>query len=414
MGAARAVAFKKALIALLTLPVLAAIALGGLSLVMSLPNDQILENLTEKPEILTARRASNGRVIDADTECIGASIGLYTSEKAKGLSPLERAVLAESLYGCEPLLRWAETGATNASRDYFRYWHGHLLISRPLLSVLPYNDVRGLMFVLCLGATGVFLWRIGTDFSPRLALAFAIPLVILNSLGFWVVVTKAVSWMLLILAPLALSRRTGAELPFLIFFGIGVFTAMFDFLTIPAAILALSLTVWGLYEVRQSREFAVRHLIFLSSFWFVGYVGFWLAKIAIAAHMLGPEVWGDAFGSVTDRLRGESEYVSSFLPGTALFENLGALKTLWGAIFIGYLGALATRRNWRIDALRLGKSALPFLLLAIGPLCWMELLSNHSQIHAAFTHLNFLSLLILVGAVLLGQVSYFLPSEKRS
>jgi hypothetical protein len=391
----------KALIALALAPVIAAIFLAAVVAAFALPNEPIIAHLTERPETLTARRADNGRVIDADTECIGLSIGLDLSEPRGGL--LHRAVNAQSLYGCDALMRHV-AGSSEQVRDYFRYWHGYLALARPALSIMPYNDLRGFLFTFSAGLFIWLLWRVGDDFGARTALALAAPFVVLNAMGLFVVVTKAVTWFLAIGAALYLSRRKKEEAPFLAFFVVGALTAYFDFFTAPAFVFCFAALIWALYEIRAGRRPSWMQTISLGAFAGAGWAGLILIKIAIAAIVLPGDVWGAFIDAALFRVHGESQYVDSFIPGVALYKNLAALKSVWAPIavigfFILPFATAARRARWA--TLARDKSVL--LGIATVPLVWIEVFSNHTQIHAAFTQINFAPAFVLAGLVLAGR-----------
>lgn len=393
---------KKALLALGLTPFLAAVFLGAIVAVFALPNGAIIENLTDRPDVLVARRADNGRVIDADTECIGMSVGFDLTEPRRDL--LHRAVNAQSLYGCDPLVNWFAESKTEVVRDYFRYWHGYLLISRPALSVMPYNDVRGYLFTISLGLFFWLLWRVGEDFGAKTALAIAAPFVVINALGLMVVATKAVTWFLAIGAGLALSRRKNAEAPYLLFFILGALTAFFDFFTAPAFIACFAAFIWAIYELRALRRPTWTSAVLLGVFWTAGWAGFILIKIAIAAGVLDASVWRDFTDAALFRVRGKTDYVDSFIPGAALFENIAAMKTFWGpvAIISFVILPFATKaRRARWAALLSERSVL--LGIAGAPLLWMEVFTNHTQIHAAFTQINYAPAFMLAALVLSGS-----------
>ncbi|MEL7486964.1 MAG: hypothetical protein AAGJ87_07100 [Pseudomonadota bacterium] len=100
--------------------------------------------------------------------------------------------------------------------------------------------------------------------------------------------------------------------------------------------------------------------------------------------------------------------MDTFLPGAALYANLAALKSLWGPIaVVVFVVAPAVSRTARARWAALSRGEPVLIAIAAIPLVWLELLSNHSQIHAAFTHLNFavagfLSLLVFTGAAFKG------------
>lgn|GEM_PF-3778032 len=405
---------RKASVVCMLTPVLVLLFASLVTIVFALPNAPIAEHLLEREDLLDDRRANNGRVIDADTECIGLSVGLYQTE-IKTTAPFERAMHAESLYGCDQFINWLKTGQTNAHRDYFRYWHGYTLVTRPALSVIPYNDLRGHLFNVSVLLFGVLIWRLGRDFGASAALAIAAPFVVLNVVGFWVVATKAVTWFLLIGGALAVSRRDTGNPPLVLFFILGALTAFFDFFTTPALIFALPVFIHFLYMQRdQPFETPWRRLLALGAFWGVGYVGLWVAKILIASAVLDFPVWRDVTEAALFRLRGASENVDSFFPGAAIYENFAALKTFWGLIAIGafVIMPLATRVQ-RARWVSIWREGRVFLAIALIPLFWLELASNHSQIHAAFTQLNLVLLFMLSMVVLVGRTSLLTGVEAK-
>lgn len=397
---------RKGLIALLLVPVLAALFAGLLTASFSLPNAPITQHLLEREDLLDDRRTNNGRVIDADTECIGLSVGLYQSgtPNKPEAGPFKRAMHAKSLYGCEQFQHWLKTGKTNTDRDYFRYWHGYAIVTRPALSVVPYNDLRGHLFNLSVLLLGIFVWRIAKDFGVGVAIAIAAPFVVLNAFGFWVVATKAVTWFLLMGGALMVSRRSTATVPVILFFILGALTAFFDFFTAPALVFALAAFVHFLYCVRDdTMDRPFRRLLMLGLFWGAGYAGLWAAKFVIAAMVLELPVWRDVVDAAFFRLRGASEHVDTFLPGAAIFENLTALKSFWGLVALFVFGILPfIRREYRSQWHDLIHRGRIFMVIAMIPILWLEVLSNHSQIHAAFTQLNLALVFMMNGLVVAG------------
>lgn len=392
----------KALRALILTPFLSAAFLTGILFAFSIPNAPIVKNLTDRPEILLARRADNGRVIDADTECIGMSVGLPLSAGDEDL--LKRAVNAQSLYGCDPLMRYFDGSQTEEIRDYFRYWHGYLIFARPMLAMMPYNDVRGLIFTVSLSLLVWFAVRLGRDFGAPTAIAFAAPFLVTNAMGLMVVATKATTWCLAVGAALWLSRRKSAETPLLGFFVLGALVAYFDFFTAPAFIVCFAALVWVIYERRAGRQSSWGEAVSLGLFWGIGWAGFILIKIAISAAVLGGDVWSEFIQAALFRVRGESEYVDTFIPGMALYKNLAALKSFWApvALISFIILPLATkerRERWR--AMVQERSVL--LGIAAAPLIWLEIFSNHAQIHAAFTQINYAPAFVLAGLIVAGS-----------
>lgn len=390
-------ALRKALIALAATPLIAAAFLALTAAVFAIPNERIIRNLNDRPEALLARRADNGRVIDADTECIGMSVGLDLEPPRGPL--LERAVNAQSLYGCDALMRWIG-GSPEEVRDYFRYWHGYLAIARPLLAIMTYNDLRGFLFLASAGLFLRLLWRLGADFGPKTALAVAAPFVVINAMGFFVVATKAVTWLLAIGGALALSRRRNGETPLLFFFLLGALSAYFDFFTAPAFVFSFAALIGAIY----GRMPTWKPFLLCGFFFGAGWAGFILLKVVIAAAVLEENVWRDFIDTALFRVRGASEHIDSLIPGMALYQNFAAMKSFWApvAIICFIVLPFATKaRRARWAALLRERTLL--LAIAAAPLVWLELFTNHSQIHAAFTQINYAPAFVLAALVIVGS-----------
>jgi len=402
---------RKVLLATVIAPLMMLLFVTSLTFSMSLPNAPIAKNILERESVLLDRRADNGRVIDADTECIGLSVGVYRASDTPQ-SAFERSLHAESVYGCDDFMQWLKVEKIIAHRDYFRYWHGQSVISRPLLSVLPYNDLRGLLFTVSIVLLGILVWRLGCDFSPLTGLAFLLPFLVLNAMGFWVVVTKAVTWFLIIGGALFFSRRITKAPPLISFFVLGGLTAFFDFLTTPILVFALSAIVYLMYQGAGSARSRWTDLLAIGIFWCAGYLGLWAGKFVLAAIILDLPVWEDVASAAAFRIRGASEHVETFLPGAAIYQNFAALKTIWGvvAILLFIVGSLWSKQR-RLAWVRLWREGGIFIAIATIPLLWLEVMSNHSQIHAAFTHLNFAPAAILACMVLTRQTAFLCKTD---
>jgi len=111
-------------------------------------------------------------------------------------------------------------------------------------------------------------------------------------------------------------------------------------------------------------------------------------KPAIAAAVLGPDVWAEFARTAAFRLNGDYESVKHFI-GAGTLENLEAFKGLWGGLaIITFFIAPFMRRSGRARFAALARRAPTLILIAASPFVWYEILSNHSQIHGLFTHAN--------------------------
>lgn len=173
-------------------------------------------------------------------------------------------------------------------REYSRYWHGYLVILKPLLMCMPWRYVEALIFVLQLAmllaivATACWRRKFGLGAGILCAVLFMKPLRIGISLTMSVcsLITLAAMWILLLFFD-RIEKRDRGEAFFLL---IGITTAYMDFLTYPVVTLGLPLCVWVVQRmgVDGGRWKKVGYFLGNCVCWTVGYVGMWGMKWVVA------------------------------------------------------------------------------------------------------------------------------------
>lgn len=419
-GFPRRTILRRALQALVAAPILAAIFLLALMAAGTAPSAPIVRHLAEDQEMFSAPRLRvlSGRKIDVGTECIGLSFGLPPAAAEQGL--FEKAVRAPVFVSCPALTDYAATGVADAAAidDYHRYWHGYAALSRPLLALMPYRDLRMLTFNLVLALFLALGYRLAKDFSLKFAFAVLLPFYIVNFAGFFILWTKAVSWIVMLGGGLyfAAARRPYERDPLFAFFLLGALTAYFDLLTTPPMIFGVPAYIYFFYLMRGGAAPGPRALLLrlaaIAGFWLAGYAGLWTAKFALSAAVIGPAAIGDVMAAAANRIGGDWESVKHF-PGAATLENFEAFKPLWGgaALLLFFILPFARQRRRR-TALLLARRAPAFAVLAFAPFVWFEVLSNHSQIHGLFTHAILVLTFIPLSLILFGEAGRLCDSEQ--
>ena len=324
---------------------------------------------------------------------------------AAGLPPLlpnePKAVTVPVWLGCGPM-QVGLTGEEAPAQVYHRYWHGYAVPGRVLLSVLPYAYLRAVVFLV---TTSLMIWlavRLASLAGANFAAAFFLPFLFVNFAGPLMLLTKAVAWWVLLGFSIWLAgkKRDQTRLPLMAFFLCGALTAYTDFLSTPSLNASIPAMIWWV-AARNKVVQPFRALFWLLSFFALGYVGLWMAKFILAATTLGPSVWANIGEAASLRLRGGD---SSPWPLMATLENIRALKALWGPLTVIVLGVLPfVTKERRARARVLWREGRGFLLTALTPILFMEILSSHSQVHGFFTHLNLLPLLIVSSLILFDQ-----------
>ncbi|MBS0451564.1 MAG: hypothetical protein JSS14_09645 [Proteobacteria bacterium] len=360
-----------------------------------------------------------GQVLDMFTECIALSAGTLPPEGKSALTrALEHRYIVTKDGKIDPcgglISKVLNDGATVEDAPYVRYWHGYDVYLRPLLSAgVPLARVRyaNLIFIAILS---IGLLHAGARLIPMPIVAgllgtlylttdlFSISFVTAHAIGFMVCLFTA--WG----AALHLKARPDdfAGLRWIALVSGAVF-AFVDFLVNPPLTPAL-LAFLIVASMRWSRpHMPARTLLFGTGVvvftWFFSYATTWAGKWFISAAFLGSgRVFDEVFPNIVARSVGSGE-ISTQLSvhlGTATATNIGALGwplfALALAVAVALLGFTLLRGRFAKD--RLGD----FLLVAspaMIPIVWMELLRNHSIVHAWFVYRSLgLSLGIVVAA----------------
>jgi hypothetical protein len=286
--------------------------------------------------------------------------------------------------------------------DYARYWHGYLIIVRPLLCVMRYAHIKYISMILCFALLCAVYGKVSALLDKKVAMA----MVIAFSMGNIVAIPLLLQYMSMyyvtvigILLYCVLYQRNKINMPGLFFLILGSVTNFFDFLTTPLMSLGMVLVVaFALYALEAGYTLGkgIGFIIGNSVTWVMGYGLTWFAKWCISSVILRRNVIADGFEQVLFRTEGSDELPVDRIGAVIL--NLKRMFPKGALLLMGTLGVI-----WLICFFRRhekGKRIIeisPVLLLAVYPVIWYFVLANHSEIHDFFTYR---SLVVSVFAVL--------------
>ncbi|MBR6711732.1 MAG: hypothetical protein IKI76_01890 [Selenomonadaceae bacterium] len=273
--------------------------------------------------------------------------------------------------------------------NYPRYWHGYLVILKPMLMMAKVNHVRMLLaytdFILFVVALLMFYKTFG---NPH-ALAFAAAVMTINlvsvSMSFQFSSIYVVTLTALIIMLKKNRRLMDDELYPYFFAAIGIIVAFTDFLTYPVFSVGLPLIVF--YLLNKDTSLKVMGGLLIS--WGVGYAGMWSGKWIAAYVLTGQNVLADGLHQIMVHARVVSDHADagwqiSFL--SAIQRNIatlghGPIRIFLFVGIIALLYVLISRRH-----LITRRIVLPYLFPAALPFVWYVMASGHSHIHAFFTY----------------------------
>lgn len=324
------------------------------------------------------------------------------------------------------VMEGSELNALKAALDingYARYWHGYLIVLRPLAAIFEYDEIRFL-----LGTIIMLLFALVTvKIHERVGICAAITHAAALALTFFTLSAFCLQYVccyiILFLGELLFLRKYNVKdmgYGFFLLFTLGMVTNYFDFLTYPIVTLGgvLLLMIYTHYFEDADTSFKKGMYILIKGTlcWGLGYVLTWVAKWILATLILGENVLSDALEQAAYRsLGGNDQGVFSGII-LAVRKNLGALLMDRNGIILAVvlICSVLIFLFWTFRSKNSGKALLPIALISLYPYIWYCILAQHSIQHAYFTYkaqMITLWVILLLGAE---AIQKMIPSKKEN
>ena len=333
------------------------------------------------------------------TDCVAAGTGVGGPDT----SVLERAIRMPRLESCADgagqILLLHRGGQLDEQQEYFRYWAGYTVLSKPVLALGGMDGIR----LVAGGLFGLSLLVLAMTVARELGMSYVLALLapLLLSSNVLTVPANAFSHAIslaVIFAGVALTTWATRWPGWSGLYAVAASACVFNFvdlLTTPTIPLALTAAVTAAVCYRRTASIASAATtgVVVSAVWTVAYVTTWVSRWLITAAFLG---WDHTMSVVSDtaRFRIDGDYGSvSHTFGAAVLKN----GQTWLAVpvmpevvlVIALLASvLGLAVAWRRHGARGLAAALVLSAPALIAVVWMLVLSNHSQIHAGFVYRN--------------------------
>ncbi len=275
--------------------------------------------------------------------------------------------------------------------NYPRYWHGYLVLLKPLLLFFDIGDIRMFNMILQLLINFMIVKVLLDKKEKKYALAFLMVIILINPITVSLSIHYSSVFYIAMIATLFLLIRQ-INNPWILFFVMGMITSYFDQFTYPFITLGIPL-ITILFISDQSRDNwrqQTRMFFFLSVMWGIGYLGMWGGK-AVLGSILSDE------NIIRDLLNRSQQYTTASFDG----NDRNFINTLWRNIKVllkwPYLLAFGgTMLYFIIDIYKRSRqlevkliwhfaSMIPYLLVMLIPFIDM-FISGHSYHHYYFTY----------------------------
>nr|MCR5031438.1 hypothetical protein [Lachnospiraceae bacterium] len=280
--------------------------------------------------------------------------------------------------------------STHFEEEYSRYWHGYVVLLRPLLYFFDYWEIRILNGILQMLLVFALAMIVGKARGMKYALAIVSVYILLMPMALafclqysWIFyVTIGMMWLLAGKKEYWLSNGR-----YCMFFALtGCLAIYFDLMTYPFISWGLPVVLLLLLSEESSPLGHLRQVVASGICWLAGYLGMWVMKWIIGSAVLRQNLFARAMEEMKLWLfNGEDQGLSFSERMVVLYENVSTytyklfvcLLLIWFCFFV---------YRWIRYGIKVSAKTPALLLITVGCFVWYFVMAGHSQMHHIFTH----------------------------
>lgn len=363
--------------------------------VYGIPVSLIMENYSASLESMESREGWHRYIAGYDMSTLDNNTEYLMLKAAATPFPLTEENYLQKVLRCYTFnSEWnhglafvqGEYNGQNFTCDsYERYWHGYLVLLKPLLVLFTYQDLIYLNVILQFVLMFLLLRMLRKQKMAYLQVPFLLlwivgmQLIVMLSLDYSVCFYIYMISVLLLLRYRKLRERHG-----LFFLGVGMLTSYTDLLTWPLVTLMVPLMILLQYESGMGDR--IKRMVSASCAWGAGYCVQWAFKWLAATLFLDDNVIADAVESLLFRSALEGEKTLTW--GHVVLKNLSVFGNT-PCLFLGGVMAFLTilllyKKRGKLQWVDM----VPCLLIGISPFLWYLVTRNHAYEHYWMTWRN--------------------------
>ncbi|MGF6989437.1 hypothetical protein M2145_000518 [Lachnospiraceae bacterium PF1-21] len=367
--------------------------------VYKIPTDKIEKNVGNSVEIFEKEDYfpyiiydTPANVLDNYTDIIMLQIAAYSDSGEGSEKALlnNRGQVGEEAMPLDDLKM--QLSGDGMEKDYARYWHGYLVILKPLLSIMNYEQIRILNCIMVMLSIMVLFFLIYRKRDAFLGMSMLLLLVVLNPVAIALSLQYSSCFYVLMLGlygVLGKRRMTGDTKKLMLFFcTLGILTSFVDLLTYPLIIFGVPMAVVFWTWCCEKRAFSkqIKDGFFIGVSWFMGYALMWSGKWFVVSLFTNRDMKSVVASSIKVRLASES-YGENISMVSTFIRNIRPVITvpfIIVSILILIIMLFIMKRETK--KVSVNKNSILLLLMSLLPLIWYAVIVNHSYVHRTFTY----------------------------
>lgn len=366
-----------------------------LMVVYGIPVSLIMENYSASLESMESREGWHRYIAGYDMSTLDNNTEYLMLKAAATPFPLTEENYLQKVLRCYTYnSEWNHglvfvQGEYNGQRftcdSYERYWHGYLVLLKPLLVLFTYQDLIYLNVIVQF----VLMFLLLCVLRKRKMAYLQIPFLLLWIVGMQLIVMLSLDYSVcfyiyMISALLLLRYRKLRERYGLFFLAVGMLTSYMDLLTWPLVTLMVPLMILLQYESGIGDR--IKRVVSGSCAWGVGYVVQWASKWVAATLVLDDNVIADAAESLLFRSALEGEKTLTW--GRVVLKNLSVFWNTPSLVLGGVMALLTILLLYKNRGKLQWANMVPCLLIGISPFLWYLVTRNHAYEHYWMTWRN--------------------------
>ncbi len=375
----------------------------ALLLVYSLPREHMKEHVLENADFLQ----TNYMLIDNNKSTF-LDIATDTTILSEAICPSTGNLISDTMLAPRRRLKennddfrltanyTCEDENLVQSVQYPRYWHGYLVIIKPLLIFFSVANLHLIYFFIQSILLFLLLIYLAKKNQTPLAICFGIGVLIINPMVTALNFQNASIYFTLLLSILflicsgKLEKNYLTQKQCLAFFQIiGMAVAYFDFLTYPIVALGMPLLFLLYFSDDVSIQERMKYTILHSVMFFIGYFGMYFCKWTLATFLTDVNVFKDAYDEIkillnANNIEGAEITIASGMAKIfSIYTQAPYLLLIIGGIIYAIMASAKAKRTsiWL-------RRNIPVILVALYPFCHI-LAATHTYYHPHFVYREF-------------------------
>lgn len=303
------------------------------------------------------------------------------------------------------------------SFEYARYWHGYMIILRPLLVFFNIQEIRIIFEAILIFGIIILMYFITKKTNIKVGLMIMLAFLATDLLT-WITTIQGMFVMILaviISIIMTIQKCRNNKKDNLLLFITGGLTAYFDFLTTPIVSCLLPIVILNTInkDTNTYKEVIKKMIIQLIS-WFSGYILIWGAKWIIVDLTRETNIIQLSIKQILYRIGIESKHIiPENVNYLSLYYNIvNSLNSLSIIIYIiVYISFFINLPNKRIKYY-VNSNKIVYYICGIIPILWFWVVAEHSWQHFFFTYKNMMITILCVMLIIVDNKN--IKSEKKN